>query len=511
MKRKNFNLQIILSLALGSEICYIVIAAIENLRNHIPLYLFCYGFAFILYWIAAVSFFNFKSNNRSGKNSAPSDQSRSILRISWLNKFLERQKIAEWLSAKEILTIGLFFGIIFRLTLLLSSPSLSDDIYRYIWDGKVASHGINPFQYPPNAEVLRSLQDKEIYPNINHKEISTIYPPVNQFIFQGLYKLHPSVLTFKAAFIGFDLLTIGILYLLLKSLALSLTRLLIYVWNPLVIVEFAGNGHADIVGILLLTVFLWLLMQNRLLWSSFILALSFLTKYIAILFLPLIAMLKKEYKLIIGLLFVIVAATFYLPYADAGERLFSGLIVYSVKWQFNASIFTVILSTVKALLPENWIIKFMITPYGYSADPLTIATRGTDLALMISKGMIVVIYAVCLVFYLFRLRKDLAREGTLWIFKLGLILLGTFFLINPTVQPWYLCWLLPLLVIVPNRAWILLTGLVTLSYWILIDYAKLGIWQESNWLKAVEYLPFYALLAFDGFRNKMKLQNDKLL
>ena len=81
---------------------------------------------------------------------------------------------------------------------------------------------------------------------------------------------------------------------------------------------------------------------------------------------------------------------------------------------------------------------------------------------------------------------------------------GGFFLLSPTAHPWYLCWLLPFLVVVPNRAWLLLTGLVGLSYWILIDYSKTGIWQETSWVKWVEYSPFYFLLVFDGIKNRIK-------
>ena len=72
----------------------------------------------------------------------------------------------------------------------------------------MASQGINPYLYAPDAEELEPLRDDSIYPNINHKEISTIYPPVSQLTFWGLYKLNPSLLAFKAAFWGLDLLTI---------------------------------------------------------------------------------------------------------------------------------------------------------------------------------------------------------------------------------------------------------------------------------------------------------------
>ena len=468
MSQKNLNIKTILGLALGSEICYLVIAGIENLRTQIPLFLICYGVIFLFYLAAAALFFYFSGNQTNGG------------KIRWLKKLRIKLK-EERVSTKEFLTVGIIFGVIFRLTMLFTTPTLSDDIYRYVWDGKVASQGINPYQYPPEAEELKPVRDQSIYPHVNHKEISTIYPPVSQLVFWGLFKLDPSLLAFKAAFFGLDLLTIAILILVLKNLGLNSKRVLLYVWNPLIIVEISGSGHADIIGIFLLTLSLWFLTRKQLLWSNFTLVLSFLTKFIAIFLLPFITLTKKENKSVLLLFFVIFTTLLYLPYADAGEKLFSGLLIYTAKWRFNDAIFSLIFSAVT---------KFW--------------TQNTDSALEVSKRIIGVIFVSLIVYFIYRFKKDFEKEGNVWIFKLGLIFFGGFFLLSPTAHPWYLCWLLPFLVVVPNRAWLLLTGLAGLSYWILIDSSKTGIWQETSWVKWVEYSPFYLLLVFDGIRNRIK-------
>jgi len=67
----------------------------------------------------------------------------------------------------------LIFGIFFRLIFISQNPVLSDDIYRYLWDGKVSAAGINPYQFAPNATELELLHDSEIYPNINCTKWST--------------------------------------------------------------------------------------------------------------------------------------------------------------------------------------------------------------------------------------------------------------------------------------------------------------------------------------------------
>ncbi len=83
--------------------------------------------------------------------------------------------IAAWLivrarSARSTLIIVLVLAGIFRLSLVFAPPYLSDDIYRYVWDGRVQAAGINPYRYIPADEHLQSLRDEEIYPNINRRD-----------------------------------------------------------------------------------------------------------------------------------------------------------------------------------------------------------------------------------------------------------------------------------------------------------------------------------------------------
>jgi hypothetical protein len=307
--------------------------------------------------------------------------------------------------------------------------------------------------------------------------------------------------------LGFDLLTMAALFLILRHLAIDPTRGLLYAWNPLAIVEIAGSGHADIIGVFFLTLSLWLLIKKRPHLANFSLALSFLSKIFSTMLWPIYFFTQKKNKIVLALIFMIFAAVFYWPYADAGRALFTGLLIYGEKWQFNASIFWIIFSAVKTLLPESWVVRWMIAPYGYAADAVTLDSRGADLALMISKGIVALVFAGMFCYYLMRLKKDVERAGPVWIARLGLILLGGFFLLSPTVQPWYLCWLLPFLALAPNRAWLLLTGLVTLSYWQLIDYDRFGIWQQSLWIKLVEYAPFYLLLVWDFWKGKRRELN----
>ena len=500
MRTRNTKLQTFLLLALGSEVLYALLAALGDLRPHIPTFLLCFGLLFLLYWFSARLFFGLRSSDTTAEAAPPP---AGIGTPAWLGRFLQHVRRQASLSNREVLAVGLTFAVIFRLTLLLTPPSLSDDIYRYVWDGRVASQGINPYQYPPQADELQALQDSQIYPRINHKEVSTIYPPALQLLFAGLYRLAPGVTGFKLAFVLFDLLTALMLLALLKKLGLPPVRVLLYAWNPLVVIEFSGSGHADAFGIFLLSVALWFLVSRRVHLANVFLAFSFLTKLIAALLFPLLVTLRKQARLVLFLAFVLVVAFLYLPYVDAGGQLFHGLKVYSEKWQFNASLFNLVRVGMHALLPQSVVVKYMIEPYGYAADAQTIASRSVDLALWLSKGLMAGIFLGLVVYYWRRLKSDLATRGEIWVFQFGLILFGWFFLLSPTVQPWYLCWLLPFLVVTPNRAWLLLTGLVGLSYWTLAGYTESGVWQESPWVLWLEYVPFYALLILDAVRSRL--------
>lgn len=504
MRKRNRYLQLIVGLAFLSEILYLLLAALGDLRKNVPVFLLCYGALFILYLIAANYFFGVclwgGARRRRGTNSPQTQTSGAQ---QWYTRFVSGFTGQEVLSGREILIIGVTFGILFRLTLLFTTPSLSDDIYRYIWDGKTAAHGVNPYRFPPAATALDSLKDQSLYPNINHKEVSTVYPPVSQLAFRLLYEISPTVTGFKAGFFVLDLLTIALLVLLMRAFSLNVNRVLLYAWNPLLIVEISGSGHADMVGIFLLTLALYFLILNKPLRATVFLAFSFLTKFIAALFLPLLALLKKENKLAVLLLFTVLTALLYLPFADAGEQLFSGLTTYTAKWQFNGSIFSLLLEFFSRHLPKNLVMQWMIIPEGMSPDPHTLQTRTVDLALIFTKISVIILFAVVYFWYLKKFQSEMPGAGNVRIFDTGLVFLGTFILINPTVHPWYLCWLLPLLVVVPRRAWIWLTGLVALAYWIFIDYTRTGVWQENVWVKVAEYVPFYGLLLFDALRNRL--------
>ena len=352
---------------------------------------------------------------------------------------------------RELYTIGAF-ALLFRLTLLPGEPTLSDDVYRYLWEGKVQLHGANPYLHPPNAEELKDLRDP-YYARVNHPSIPTIYPPLAQGLFAGLAKIRYSLTTFKAVFLCFDLATAFVVWRILVASSGNLLFCLIYAWNPLVIVETASSGHMDAMGVFFLTLSLLLFLRGKRVLSIVPLGLSILTKLLPAILLPFYLQKLRGREKWALLLLLPMFGLAYLPYLDAGANLYNALTQYSQSWEFNASTFSLL---------GVWI-----------------ASR--DVRKTIAIGFLIV-----LMIWLWRRDLDLSDRM--------LFLLGALFLVTPVLYPWYLIWILPFLALRPSVPWIYLTAGSFLSYRILPAYLETGVWQEHISTKLLEYVPFYLLM-----------------
>ena len=166
-----------------------------------------------------------------------------------------------------LMPLILGWAVMFRLSVLWVTPGfLSDDIYRYVWDGLVQHAGINPYHYPPEAPELGFLRDDTIFPMINRKWALTIYPPAAQLFFRALAWLWPGQLVaMKTIILLADVGSIALLLCLLKQLHLPQSRIVLYAWHPLVVVELGISGHLD--GLMLPFVLLaWLCMMHNRSW-----------------------------------------------------------------------------------------------------------------------------------------------------------------------------------------------------------------------------------------------------
>ena len=216
--------------------------------------------------------------------------------ISWFIKLALVQSaiylVAVWIvlharPSRSTFLIVIIFAAVFRLGIVFAPPYLSDDIYRYVWDGRVQAAGINPYRYVPSAPELAHLRDAQIYPKINRREYAhTIYPPLAESIFLVTTRISESVVWMKLTMLGFELLGMWAMVQLLTSYGLAQQRLLIYAWHPLVVWEFAGSGHVDAIAIAFIALALLAWRKNKSVGAGLALASATLIKLFPIVLLP---------------------------------------------------------------------------------------------------------------------------------------------------------------------------------------------------------------------------------
>ena len=149
-------------------------------------------------------------------------------------------------SSRRIIIAIAGVAALMRLPVICMPPYLSSDVYRYVWDGRVAAAGINPYRYVPADPHLAALRDPEIFPHINRSNYApTIYPPAAEAIFFAVTRVSETVSAMKAAMVAFEVVTFILLVRLLAAEGLPTGRVLVYAWHPLPLWEFAGSGHID--------------------------------------------------------------------------------------------------------------------------------------------------------------------------------------------------------------------------------------------------------------------------
>src|SRR5689334_14687890 len=190
---------------------------------------------------------------RAGLNASGVSGIRFFMTVAFVQSAI--YLLAAWIvirarASNSILLIAIAFAIVFRLSILFAPPYLSDDIYRYVWDGRVQAARINPYRYIPAAPELAQLRDDVIYPKINRRDYAhTIYPPIAQVVFLLTTRISESVVWMKVTMLIFEMVAIWAIAQLLNLLGRPRQLLLLYAWHPAVVWEFAGSGRVDAISI----------------------------------------------------------------------------------------------------------------------------------------------------------------------------------------------------------------------------------------------------------------------
>lgn len=373
------------------------------------------------------------------------------------------------------LSFWLVISLIIRFMLIFSFPNLSDDIYRFIWDGRLMHLGINPYSHlpqeimSPESALYGLIEDKGLiraYPLLNSQEYFSIYPPISQVIFYlSTWNFIDDFLLMsifmKLPIFFAEVLTIFLGIRILKEKRLPSENILWYALNPLILIEIMGNLHFEGLMISFFALSLWYFHLKK--WNRFAIAtvMSIGTKLIPILFLPFFLFQWKRKSwfrlyLVIGIMLILL----FLPVIWNFTSFGNSLDLYFQKFEFNASIYFILRALGKLL-------------------------SGWNLILYIGPGMAILV--LLLVFRYARKTVD-SFEGFI---SFALLSLTTYLFLSTTIHPWYLSLGIFISVFTRYRYFIVWSGTVFLSY------SLYGLKDYYYGLIFIEYLILAVYLIFE--------------
>jgi len=372
------------------------------------------------------------------------------------------------------------FSALMQGVLIFSRPTLTDDMYRYVWDGRVQAQGISPYRYPPNAPELLYVRDKEIYPSINRKPIVTVYPPAAEAAYFLLWRIWPdNVHWFQAAMAMGGLLAGIFLIGLLRDLGRSPARALIFLWSPLLIFETAHAAHIDGLVLPLLIGTWWARAREKDALTGFLLGAATAMKFYPALLLPFLWRPQdSKGRWSMPLTFATAIGIFYVPYALTSETSVFGYLPGYFKEKFNISPLVGVLNHLLDAIHLN-------IPYRLA---------------VVSMGIILTAAIWCI--FHPTPNAEVALRRCIWP-------IGVVSLFSQDLFAWYMLWLLPLIAIFLQPSiikwkiltfpkidawtgWWLFCGLVGLSYTFFIK------WKTVPMAIQFEFIPLYLILVINA-------------
>lgn len=400
-----------------------------------------------------------------------------------------RSPRAEAPSLRFDLVLIFFIGLLLRATFLTTSPSLSDDVFRSVWDARLIWHGVNPYLYPPGAPELAPYRDDLIWPRVNAKEQRTPYLPLSEELGAVTYALLPErTLPFQVTAAGMDLMAAGLMAWLLARLGQDPRRALVLAWSPAGVLQFAHSGHNDAALVLALVVAALLLSFGRGLGSLLALAAGVMVKAVPALAFPVFGRAAGWWRIVPALALSIATV---LPFGSAAPVLLSGLVEEGSESQFNDSFHWLAERAARAVTPDH-----------------------ASAAASVLGGVILLIAMVWATQKVTPLRPGSSPLSVQHAILAGCQLTGLYLIVAPVVQPWYFTWLAPLIALslAPGEgrmpfagnsavAWLWLSGASILSD---LSYLPDG---ASLWpvIRLIEYGPFYALFVWAAFNARRAL------
>lgn len=380
--------------------------------------------------------------------------------------------------------IGL--AILLRLIALFSIPALSDDYFRFIWDGKMSLLHINPYHYTPQEYFQfygSSYYLQHLYDNINSPGYHTIYPPVMQFIFvaaafAGNNNDLIAVIVMKLFILAAELGTMRILYLLAKQKGIKIRNILWYILNPLIIVELIGNAHFEGVLLFFFACFLYFLHNKKIVLSALFWMLAVCTKIIPLMLAPLIVRYLGFKKSVIFMLMALATGILlFIPFLNwhLARDINESIKLFYHLLEFNASVFYFI----------RWLGYFFVD---YDIIEKTAPVLG------------IITFIVIVLISSWPSKKFSFTDKCLWIFSV-------YFLLATMVHPWYASILIMLAAFGQFRFPIIFSLLILLSYY---PYSMQSYNEDKAlWLIATEYFLLFIYIIWEIFYLNKKKGNLK--
>ena len=366
-------------------------------------------------------------------------------------------RIALWILLPALLA---------RIALTPHEPS--DDVNRYLWEGRLVAEGVNPYAHAPNDTALAEFAEGDPWhAGINHADMSAAYPPLVLGIFSLLYRIHYHPLAVKALVVFFDMLAVVFLLGILHDRRLPLRWAVLYSLNPLILMAFAAEGHFDALQSAFLLGTIWCHGRGKWVWMFLLAGAAVQTKYVAVLALPFFITRRNWHW---SWVCAIAMAAPFLPVLALGDGpgCFDCLFKFGSKFAFNGPIHA-----------------FLQAATG-SMNTATSITSATLALVLLSSG---VLY---LPLWNRRVHGDPLPGITL--------ALSAALLLSPTVHYWYLAWILPIAVIRPGWPW-LVASLTSVAYFAVPHrYAVTGVWEITATELSIQWLPLLALALLGAIR-----------
>jgi alpha-1,6-mannosyltransferase len=411
-------------------------------------------------------------------NLARTDYTKLVILYAAL--FFLFYKIVQLLKNQIAFLTALAF--VFRALFILAIPNLSQDFYRFIWDGRVILSGINPYLFTVESFINKGefpvYQAQELYQGmgvLNASHFSN-YPPLNQlcFVIAGLFagkSILGSVVVMRLLIITADFGTLYFGKKLLEKIKIPVYNIFFYILNPFIIIELTGNLHFEGIMIFFLIWSLHLLHIGKWQLSAIVLALSVSVKLIPLIFLPLLFKrlgLKKsiQFYSITGLTTLLFFTPFYSTTFINNYAKTVGL--WFQDFEFNASIY------------------YLVREIGY-------LFRGYNEIAIIGKAIPIIIFIFVILVSFFKKNKTTSQ-----LIVSCLIVLSFYYFMATTVHPWYVATLLILSIFTNYKFPLVWSLVIILSY---LAYANSNN-SENLWIIALEYSIVYSVFIWEVFIKK---------